>query len=267
VAFGALGLLVACLTVIPLASLVIGSFMTRAGIFGLATTFTPNHWAAALKDPNLLNAIRLTLVIAATAALVSPLLFSLIAYILVRTKLRGRSGLDFVIWISGAMPGILVGLGMLSVFLGTPGLRVLFGTIWALLIVVVLRPATLGTNVMKGVFVQVGQDMEDAARIFGATWLRTYWRIWIPLLMPMLVVLAMMTFVIAANATSDIVLVASQSTNTMSLLALQLASSGFREEASIISILLILFTATLISIVRVWSSRMGLPRAAPSLGR
>jgi ABC-type Fe3+ transport system permease subunit len=76
-----------------------------------------------------------------------------------------------------------------------------------------------------------------------------------------------MTFVIAANATSDIVLVASQSTNTMSLLALQLASSGFREEASIISILLILFTATLISIVRVFSSRMGLPQAAPSLGR
>src|SRR5581483_4283628 len=48
----ALVLLICCLTVIPLASLVVGSFMTRAGIFGLARTFTANHWLQALKDPN-----------------------------------------------------------------------------------------------------------------------------------------------------------------------------------------------------------------------
>lgn len=261
----ALALLVACLTVVPLASLVMGSFMTRAGIFGLATTFTFNHWSRALQDPNLINAVRLTLIIATTAAVLSPLLFSLVAYILVRTRVKGRSVLDFIIWISGAMPGILVGLGLLSVFLGTPGLKALFGSIWALLIVVVLRPATLGTNVMKGVFVQVGQELEDAARVFGAGWFRVYWKIWLPLLMPMLIVLGVIDFVIAANATSDIVLVASQSTTTMSLLALQMASSGFREQASIISILLIVLTVGLVSMVRLWSSRRGLPQATPSL--
>ena len=39
-------------------------------------------------------------------------------------------------------------------------------------------------NVMKGVFVQVGADMEEAARVSGAGWMRTYFQIWLPLLMP-----------------------------------------------------------------------------------
>jgi iron(III) transport system permease protein len=264
-AFAAIALLLVLLTVIPLASLVVGSFMTRAGVFALRTPFTTSHWLTTLSDPRLLNAVRLTLIIAGTAAIVSPLLFSIVAYVVVRTRFRGRSVLDFAIWLSGALPGVLVGLGMLSVFLSTPGLQGLFGSIWALLIVVVLRPATLSTNVVKGVLIQVSQDLEDAARTLGAGWLSIYWRIWIPLLTPILVVLAMMTFVLSANATSEIILVASQSTNTMSLLALQLASSGYREQASIISILLIALTLGTMSVVRYWSGRIGIAQSTDSL--
>jgi ABC-type Fe3+ transport system permease subunit len=75
----------------------------------------------------------------------------------------------------------------------------------------------------------------------------------------------MMTFVLSANATSEIILVASQSTNTMSLLALQLASSGYREQASIISILLIVLTLGTMSVVRYWSGRIGMAQSTDSL--
>jgi ABC-type maltose transport system permease subunit len=75
------------------------------------------------------------------------------------------------------------GLGLLVLFLGTPGLSILFGTIWALVLVVIIQGNTTGTNIMKGVFIQVGQDMEDAARVSGAGWIRTYFFIWIPLMM------------------------------------------------------------------------------------
>jgi len=257
VAFTVIALLLIFLTVGPLAILVLGSFMRRIGYFVLG--FTLDHWRFVLTDPVFIKALRTTLTLAATAAILSPLLFSILAYILVCTRLPGRGLLDAMIWSAGAIPGILAGLGLLWVFIGTPGLNFLFGTIWALIIVVMLQGKTTGVNIMKGVFVQVGADMEEAARVSGAGWIRTYFRIWLPLLMPTLILLSVMNFVSAAGATSSIILLASRDTMTLSLMALELSSTAVsnREAASIISIFIIAFTMTGALLIRYFGLRLG----------
>jgi iron(III) transport system permease protein len=254
---GAIALLLALLTVGPMAILVLGSFMQRIGYFVLG--FTLDHWRFVLNDPVFVKALRTTLILATSAAVLSPLLFSVLAYILVRTRLPGRGALDLIIWSSGAIPGILAGLGLLWVFIGTPFLNALFGTIWALIIVVLLQGKTTGVNIMKGVLVQVGADMEEAARVAGAGWIRTYFRIWLPLLMPTLILLAVMNFVSAAGATGSIVLLASRDTMTLSLMALELSSLSVsnREAASIVSIFIILFTVAGALLVRYFGRRLG----------
>jgi iron(III) transport system permease protein len=257
VLLGLIAILLGLLTVGPLAILVLGSFMQRIGYFVLG--FTLDHWRLVLTDPVFIKALRTTLVLAGSAAILSPVLFSIIAYILVRTRLPGRRLLDLVIWSSGAIPGILAGLGLLWLFIGTPMLNVLFGTLWALIIVVLLQGKTTGVNIMKGVFVQVGADMEEAARVSGAGWIRTYFRIWLPLLMPTLILLAVMNFVSAAGATSSIILLASRDTMTLSLMALELSTTAVnnREAASIISIFIIALTVTGALIVRYFGLRLG----------
>jgi iron(III) transport system permease protein len=257
VSFGIIATLLVLLTVGPLCILVLGSFMGRIGYFVLG--FTLDHWHLVLTDPVFVKALRTTLALGGTAAVVSPLLFSIIAYILVRTKLPGRNALDLMVWGGGAIPGILAGLGLLWMFLGTPVLRALFGTLWALIIVVVLQGKTTGVNVMKGVLVQVGADMEEAARVAGAGWLRTYFRIWLPLLMPSLILLAVMNFVSAAGATGSIILLASRETMTLSLMALELSATGInnREAASIISIFIIAITVSGALALRFFGRRLG----------
>jgi len=257
IAFGLIAFLLMLLTVGPLSILVVGSFMTRIGYFMLG--FTLDNWKWVLSDPVFLKALRTTLVLGTTAAIVSPLLFSVIAYILVRPRLPGHDALDLMIWCSGAIPGILAGLGLLWLFLSTPVLDFLFGTIWALIIVVILQGNTTGVNIMKGVFVQVGADMEEAARVSGAGWIRTYFQIWLPLLMPSLMLLAVTSFVHAAGATSSIVLLASRDTMTLSLMALELSSIAVsnREAASIISIFIIILTVAGALIVRYFGSHLG----------
>jgi iron(III) transport system permease protein len=257
VAFGLIALLLLLLTVGPLIVLFLGSFMTRIGYFVLG--FTLDHWKFVLSDPVFVKALRTTLLLGTTAAIISPLLFSVIAYMLVRTRLPGRGILDLMVWCSGAIPGILAGLGLLWLFLGTPVLNALFGTIWALIIVVILQGKTTGVNVMKGVFVQVGADMEEAARVSGAGWIRTYFQIWLPLLMPSLMLLAVMNFVSAAGATGSIILLASRDTMTLSLMALELSSIAVsnREAASIISIFIIGFTVIGALIIRYFGLRLG----------
>jgi iron(III) transport system permease protein len=257
VAFGLIALLLALLTVGPLAILVLGSFMQRIGYFVLG--FTLDHWRFVLTDPVFVKALRTTLVLSVSAAALSPLIFSVLAYIIVRTRLPGRGALDFMIWGAGAIPGILAGLGLLWVFIGTPGLNFLFGTVWALIIVILLQGKTTGVNIMKGVLVQVGADMEEAARVSGAGWLRTYVMIWLPLLTPSLVLLAVMNFVSAAGATSSIILLASRDTMTLSLMALELSSIAVsnREAASIISIFIIALTVSGALLVRYFGRRLG----------
>jgi iron(III) transport system permease protein len=265
--FGWIAFLIVLLTLVPLGALVFGSFMDRIGYFVLG--YTLEHWRLVLGDAVFFKAIRTTLILGLTAAIVSPVLFSMLAYILVRTRLPGRMLLDWMIWGTGAIPGILSGLGLLWLFLGTPGVSVLFGTIWALIIVVILQGNTTGVNIMKAVFVQVGADMEEASRVAGAGWIRTYFRIWIPLIMPTLVLLAVLNFTIAAGATSNIVLLASRDTRTLSLMALELSQVGVsdREAASIISIFIVAMTAGGALLVRTLGLRIGVKhtmRAAES---
>jgi len=257
VLFAAIVLLLLVLSVMPVIVLVLGSFMTRIGYFELG--FTLDHWRAVLGNPVFMLALQTTLVIATVAAIFSPLLFSVIAYILVRTRLPWRVALDWVIWGSGAIPGILAGLGLLWLFLGTPGLGFLYGSLWALILVVILQGNTTGVNVLKGVFVQVGADMEEAARASGAGWIRTYFRIWLPLLMPTLALLAVLNFVSAAGVTSSIILLASRETITLSLLALRLTTelADQREAASIVSIFIVLLTVGMALPLRALSLRLG----------
>ena len=262
-----LGLLV-LLTIGPAIALVVGSFMTRVGYFNLNTVWTFAHWEYVLGDNLFFIAVRTTLALAITSAILSPLLFSIIAYILVRTRLSGRWVLDLIIWGSGAIPGILSSLGLLWLFLGPfpfPGLEAfkplffLYGTLWALLLVVIIQGNTTGTNIMKGVFVQIGADMEEAARVAGAGWIRTYFTIWIPLLMPSLILLMTLNFTIAAGTVSSIILIADRGTMTLSLLALEYADPGIgrREEASIVGLFIMAMTVGLASTARAFGLKLG----------
>jgi iron(III) transport system permease protein len=248
-------LIVAVLTIVPFVALLVSSFMNRAGFFRLG--FTVNHWQTVVSDPLFLRALSTTVVLATTSAIISPVLFSLLAYIIVRTKWRGRKILDSMIWISGAIPGMLSGLGLLIIFLGTPGLNVLYGTIWALIIVVILQGHTTGTNISKAAIIQVGNDMEEVARVSGATWLRAYFTIWLPLLMPTMALLAMSHFVAAAGTTSTIILLASRETTTLSLLALEYGaeSVGNREAATVISLIIIGMTCVMAIFIRAFGLR------------
>ncbi len=247
---GLIATLITTLTVLPLLALVVGSFMFRRGYFDISPIFVLDHWSKVLTDSFFLQGLQTTLLLATTGALVSPILFSILAYIMVRTQWRGRVALDVMIWGSGAIPGILTGLGLLVLFLTVPGFDRLYGTIWGLLLVVMIQGNTVGVNITKGVIVQIGQDMEDAARVAGAGWIRTYTRIWIPLLMPTLVMLAVMNFVMAAGTTSSIILIASRETVTLSILALELGGSGAQEAASIVGLILMAMTVGMALVAR-----------------
>lgn len=253
VALGFVILIVALLTVVPVLTLLGGSFMTRAGFFQAHPTYTLTHWNTVLNDPIFFRALRTTFTLAISTAVISPLLFSMVAYVLVRRNWRGRVLLDSIFWGSAGIPGILSGLGLLWVIIATPGLNWLYGTVWILIIVVILQGKLTSIQMFKSVFLQMGEDMEEAARIAGAGWAYTYFRIWLPLIAPTLVLMGILNFVIAAGSTGSVVLLASRETVTLSLLALEYmttSTGSAREVAGIISLFIVAMTAGLALLAR-----------------
>ena len=257
--FGAIALLLSMLIVIPGLTLLGGSIMTRVGFFQSTPTYTIEHWRQVLISPVFVKAFRTTLILAFSTAIVSPLIFSVMAYVLVRTRWRGRAVLDSLFWMSAAIPGILSGLGLLWLFLRTPGFVALYGTIWALILVIILQGKLTSTQLIKSIFLQMGADMEEAARVSGAGWWYTYFRIWLPLIMPTMVLIGTINFVLAAQTTSSIILLASRDTITLSILALEMmsASGADYERAGIVSIFLILMTVVVALIARRFGLKLG----------
>ena len=252
--------LIGLLTALPILVLVVGSFMTHVGFFEAIPTWTVLHWQRVFSDNLFLTGLRTTLVLAIVAGIGSPLLFSVIAYLIVRSKWRLRSSLDSVIWISAAFPGILSSLGLLMLFLSVPGLTWLYGSIWALILVVIISGNTTGTNIFKTVLVQLGADLEEASRVSGAGWITTYFKIVIPVLMPTMVLIGMLNFISAANTTSNIVLLASRETVTLSLLALEWGSADVSqlESAGIVALVIMGLTMGVALPMREFAKRIGI---------
>jgi len=252
------GLVIFILDVVPLLSVLGGSFMTRFGFFNLPKTWTLEYWKMALTDPRILQALHNTLIVAVSAGLVGAVLFSLIGYVLVRTKLPGRTMLDSICWLPSAIPGVLSGLGLLWMFLGTPVFRPFYGTLFLLVIAQMLGGVTLSTQILKANFIQLGKELEESSRMSGAGFWRTYLRIVFPLMAQTMVMVAVIKFMFAAQHNSAIILLATSETRTLSLLALDQVAAGYREVASITIIMVTSLTLGLAVVARSFGLKIGI---------
>jgi iron(III) transport system permease protein len=252
------GLVIFILDVVPLLSVLGGSFMTRFGFFNLPKTWTREYWRMALTDPRILQALHNTLIVAVSAGLVGAVLFSLIGYVLVRTKLPGRTMLDSICWLPSSIPGVLAGLGLLWMFLGTPVFRPFYGTLFLLVIAQMLGGITLSTQILKANFIQLGKELEESSRMSGAGFWRTYLRIVFPLMAQTMVMVAVIKFMFAAQHNSAIILLATSETRTLSLLALDQVAAGYREVASITIIMVTSLTLGLAVVARSFGLKIGI---------
>ncbi len=258
VAVGGLSLTCFLAVGVPIISVLGGSLMVRFGFFNLPTTWTTEYWAIAVQDPRLMLALKNTLIIACSAALIGPFLFSIIAYIIVRTRLPGRSTLDSICWLPSAVPGVLSGLGLLWMFLGTPVFRPMYGTIFLLIIASMMGGVTLATQVFKANFVQLGKELEEASRMSGAGFWGTYFHVVLPLMAQTMVLIGVLKFLFAARSASSVILLATSETRTLALLALDQIAAGYREAASITVLLIVVLTTGIAVVARILGLRVGI---------
>lgn len=250
----ALWLLVAIALLIPMLMLVCGSFMKLFGFFTITTPFTLAHWQEVLGDPIFLRSLGNSLVLSSGAGLGGVLVYSILAYIVVRSRLPGRSAIELLAWLPWSIPGILLGVSVLWLILASPALSFFYGSLASLVLIMIIAQMPIGVHMMKTSMRQISIELEHSSRVCGAGAIRTLKSIVLPLIRPMLVSIFVIVFISALRDISTIIFLGSARSLTLSLLMMQFASSSNLEASAVIGII----TTAIVVVVALVARRFGL---------
>ncbi len=252
VAFGSCLVYFFVMMLLPLVFLVVGSFMRRYGFFEIKSPFTLDHWQNLLSDPIFMVSLKNSLIIATTTAIGGILLYSIVGYILIskKVKLGSAMALESFCWLPHVMPGILMSLGLLWIFLATPLRTVLYGTVWGIALAMIIKDSPVTTQAFKAAFLQLGSDLEEAARVAGASWGYTYRRVLLPLVAPIAVAVGLLNFGSALTSIGTPVLLYSAKSRPLSILLLEYSFAGELERAACLGLLITVFICIMMLVGR-----------------
>lgn len=245
-------------TFVPVGLLIMGTFMNVFGFFNLPETWTLNNWRAALEDPVLTRSIWNTIVVGFGAGAVGVFFYSFIAYVIVKSQFAGRTILDFLSWLPASIPGIVLGVGLLWTFLLTDIFTPIYGTIYLLIIAMVIKSIPLGSQLIRSVLLQVGNDLEEASWISGGGWFCTYRRILLPLLLPALITVGLVTFLSAVRDISTVVLLSTGKSRTLSLLMLDFTYGAEFERATVVAVMIVALVVVAALVARIVGGQIGI---------
>lgn len=214
-------------TIIPVAGLVLASVMKIPGVFDIPGPFTLAHYRQGMANPVLLSAMKNTLMVAGAVALLGTLLYAVVSYIIVRTRFRGRVGLELATWLPWTVPSLVLGVAFLWTFMGGISLPfVEYGSLQLLVLVFLVRSLPLGVRVMNGAMIQLGKELEESARVSGASWFSTFRRIIMPLVRPSLLSTGIILVVTVLRDLSTIILLYRAKSRLLSVLLLEYWEGG-----------------------------------------
>jgi iron(III) transport system permease protein len=256
-AFGLVLTFALFITVIPTTLLLMGTFMKLFGFFNIPDPWTLENWRATLSDPVLFRSIWNTLAVGLGAGVIGVFFYAFIATMIVKTRHRGRWLLDFLSWLPWSIPGILLGMALLWTFLQTRIFLPIYGTVYLLMIAMVIKSMPFGTQMIKSVLLQLGNDLEEASKVCGGTWLDTFRRVVMPLIMPALITVGLVGFISAARDISTVVLLGSGKSRTLSLLMLDFAAGAEFEKATVVAVMVVGLVVIAALIARALGGQVG----------
>ena len=196
-AFGAL-VLFALIWLAPIVWAVLTSLKPEADttvvpIRILPETWTVDAYTSVLSAGNLMRWFANSFIVAAGVTLLCVLITSLAAFGISRIDFKGRYVIFGVILAGIVVPGQIL---IVPLFVQVQSLG-LIDTYWGIILPQIAAPVAV--FIFKQFFDGIPREMEDAARTDGATSLRIYWEIWMPLARSAIAAVAIFTFVGAWN--------------------------------------------------------------------
>ena len=246
-------LFLAVTVLLPFSMVVLSSFSNLFGFFDIPHPWTLRHWTDVLSSSEFLSALYQSSLIGAVVSVVGTIIYFSLAWFIARNRFYGKTALSLAIWLPWALPGVLLGMACLTLFLNVPGLRGINGSAVGLIIVLLIQGLPLATHMFEASTGQISRELEESSLMSGAGMIETVYRVTAPIIAPMIASVFVISFMMAIKDISTTVLLAAPGAETLPLLMFGYALSGRLEAASVVGVITVLIAL----VMAVFVIRMG----------
>jgi len=138
------------------------------------------NYYTVLKHPSFINGLYNSLVLSVTIAVITVLAGIVMAFTIYRTRAYGTKVFEFIGTLPLAFPPLVLSVGLVIVFLGTP----MYNSLWALGLGLFVAYFPYAFRNASGSIVNIHKELDEAAWVHGARWRHVFFKITLPILKP-----------------------------------------------------------------------------------
>ncbi|HEX5391943.1 MAG TPA: iron ABC transporter permease [Rhodocyclaceae bacterium] len=209
----------------------------------LSDVLTLDHFRTVFDQPALMRGIWNTVLIGVIGGGLSVICYTAIGLATHRRVDSWSRFIDYLVLVPRAVPGLLAGLAFLWVFLFIPPLAPLRSTIFAVWIAYTVVWLAYGMRLVSSALLQVGAELEEAARSVGATRARTSRDVTLPLIRHGLLASWLLVFMIFEREYSTAVYLLNPGTEVIGSLLVSLWATGGADMVAALSLINVVLVA------------------------
>jgi len=213
------------------------------------------NYVAVFNDPLVRHAFRNSLILGLGSATVVMMLAAVASWLVVRTTLPGRWLVDNLAFVPLVIPGLVLGVALLYVYLRLP--VAIYGTLWILFIAYLTRFMPYGMRYASTSMFQIGRELEESAQMSGAGWWNTFRRIVLPLLAPGLIAGWVYVLIVSIRELGSSVLIYSPGKEVLSIAIWEQYRNGDLPQVAALGIMLIGGLIVLVSLAYKLGAQIG----------
>jgi iron(III) transport system permease protein len=138
------------------------------------------NYYTVMRHPSFVTGLYNSLFLSVTIAIVTVLLGIVMAFTIYRTRAAGTKVFEFIGTLPLAFPPLVLSVGLLIIFIGTP----LYNSLWALGIGLFVAYFPYAFRNASGAIVNIHKELDEAAWVHGARWRHVFFKITLPILKP-----------------------------------------------------------------------------------
>jgi iron(III) transport system permease protein len=231
-------------TGLPLAGVVLRAFVSRWGEgINPFETLTLQNFRDLAQYPNLIGSIVNTALLATLGAGLSVAFYALIALAAHRWRARSVAAIDYLVLLPRSLPGLVAGLAFLWVFLFVPYLGILRSSLVGMWLAYTIVWLAFGLRPITATLSQISPELEEAARITGASPHKTLRDVTLPLIRFGLVSSWLLCFMIFAREYSTGVYLQGPGTEVLGAVIVSLFGGGSLELVAALSVVNVMLVA------------------------
>lgn len=219
------------------------------------TNMTFDNYRFTFAAPGIRRAARNSIILAIGTATSVMFVMAIASWIVVRTKARGRWLVDNLAFLPIAIPGLVLGVALLFVYLRMP--IAIYGTLWILFIGYFTNYMPFGMRYASTSMYQISGELEESAHTSGASWWQTFRKINLPLLMPGLTAGWIFIVMIAVRELSISILLYSPGSEVLSIMIWEQWDNGQFAELAALGIVMVVALVLLVAVAHRFGARFG----------